>query len=154
MKYNLYFVLCWLYYQCLIRTFVLHIAPLHIYLFPLLAVSSQIYPLISDMKSNKSLFDIQLTHPFHFFLYHFLRYGCRPGKLFRLAKCAFDGKFSEEELLKWERTFLRRFFSQQFKRSCSPDGARIGSVSLAPGDLQLPSDVCGEIWIKEAEELE
>ena len=89
-----------------------------------------------------------------FFLYHFLRYGCRPGKLFRLAKCAFDGKFSEEELLKWERTFLRRFFSQQFKRSCLPDGPKVGSIALSPrGDLRMPSDASAQTFLRELDEI-
>lgn len=82
-----------------------------------------------------------------FFLYHTVRRGSSPAKIYRIAKDTFTGVYDSETILRWLKTFCRRFFSQQFKRSCSPDGVRIGSVSLAPGDLELPSDICGKLWL-------
>ena len=76
-----------------------------------------------------------------FFMYHMLRFGVRPEKLFRMAKLAFDGIYDEAVIYKWQRTFTWRFFSQQFKRSCLPDGPKVGSVAVSPrGDLRMPSD--------------
>ena len=89
-----------------------------------------------------------------FFLYHTVRRGCSPRKLYRIAKTVFCGEYDKAAVLKWLQVFIKRFFSQQFKRSCSPDGISIGSVSLSPADFRMPSDVCGELWIKEAMELE
>lgn len=90
-----------------------------------------------------------------FFLYHVLRYGCRPSKVFRLAAAAFDGTYGTDEILRWLRVFYRRFFSQQFKRSCLPDGPKVGSVAVSPrGDLRLPSDACAGLWLREVDELE
>ena len=115
-------------------------------------VATPISPeLLPDQKTEDSVGPYELHD---FFLYHMIRRGSSPAKIYRIAQETFAGIYDSVTIKKWLITFCRRFFSQQFKRSCSPDGARIGSVSLAPGDLQLPSDVCGEIWIKEAEELE
>ena len=76
-----------------------------------------------------------------FFLYYVLRFGFEPAKIFTLAKRAFENDFDSETILKWMKTFYRRFFAQQFKRSCLPDGVKVGSVSLSPrGDLRMPSD--------------
>lgn len=84
-----------------------------------------------------------------FFLYHFLRYGASPEKLYLLACHTFKEKFQKEEIKKWLITFLKRFFCQQFKRSCLPDGPKVGTISLSPrGDLRMPSDADVEIWIK------
>lgn len=89
-----------------------------------------------------------------FFLYHILRYGCRPSKVFRLAKAAFDGEYDSETILKWLKVFYRRFFSQQFKRSCLPDGPKVGSVAVSPrGDLRMPSDASSRLWLEELEGL-
>lgn len=89
-----------------------------------------------------------------FFLYYVLRWGYWPKKIYRMAKSAFKGVYSEEEILKWEKKFYWRFISQQFKRSCMPDGPKIGSVGLSPrGDLRMPSDATARIWAKELEEL-
>lgn len=89
-----------------------------------------------------------------FYLYYMLRGGCAPKKLYRLAKLAFAGEYDNETLKRWLKVFLRRFFTQQFKRSCLPDGPRVGSVSLSPrGDWRMPSDASAAIWLKEAEEL-
>ncbi|MDR2524838.1 MAG: NAD(+) synthase [Oscillospiraceae bacterium] len=89
-----------------------------------------------------------------FYLYHFFRFGFPPAKLFCMAKIAFEGQFAPEELLEWLRVFLRRFFSQQFKRSCLPDGPKVGSVALSPrGDWRMPSDASAALWLREAELL-
>ena len=89
-----------------------------------------------------------------FFIYYFLRYGFSPKKIYVLAQKAFAGTYSDETLRKWLLTFCRRFFSQQFKRSCLPDGPKVGSVSLSPrGDWRMPSDASSAIWLKECEDL-
>ncbi len=89
-----------------------------------------------------------------FFLYHILRFGYAPGKVYRIARIAFAGEYEDAVILKWLRKFYRRFFSQQFKRSCLPDGPKVGSVALSPrGDLRMPSDASAALWVKEAEEL-
>lgn len=89
-----------------------------------------------------------------FFLYHFLRYGATPKKIYMLAKHTFKNSFSKEEIKKWLKVFIRRFFTQQFKRNCIPDGVKVGSISLSPrGDLRMPSDASYEAWLKELEEI-
>lgn len=88
-----------------------------------------------------------------FFLYHFLRYGASPKKIFVIAKKTFKEKFSDEEIKKWLIVFIKRFFTQQFKRSCIPDGPKVGTISLSPrGDLRMPSDADSEIWLKDLED--
>lgn len=90
-----------------------------------------------------------------FFLYQMLRMCFPPAKIYRVAKEAFAGRYSSETILKWLRTFYWRFFSQQFKRSCLPDGPKVGSVAVSPrGDLRMPSDACVSAWIKEVETLQ
>ena len=90
-----------------------------------------------------------------FFLYQMLRMGFAPGKVYRLAKIAFAGRYSDETILKWLRTFYWRFFAQQFKRSCLPDGPKVGSVAVSPrGDLRMPSDACARAWIDEVAALQ
>ena len=87
-----------------------------------------------------------------FFLYYFLRCGFGPKKILFLAKHAFEGQFKESELKKWLTVFIKRFFSQQFKRSCIPDGPKVGSVSLSPrGDLKMPSDANAQEWLGQIE---
>ena len=89
-----------------------------------------------------------------FFLCHFFRFGSRPAKIYYLAKIAFAGKYEDETIKKWLKTFFRRFFSQQFKRSCLPDGPKVGSVVLTPrGDWRMPSDASAELWLKECDLL-
>ena len=89
-----------------------------------------------------------------FFLYYMLRFGYEPGKIFRLAETAFAGDYDRETILKWLKTFCRRFFSQQFKRSCLPDGPKVGTVALSPrGDWRMPSDACAAVWMKELDEI-
>ena len=87
-----------------------------------------------------------------FFLYHIIRWGSSPSKVYRLARYAFAGRYDDATVLKWLRNFYRRFFAQQFKRSCLPDGPKIGSVSLSPrGDWKMPSDACVKVWQDELE---
>lgn len=89
-----------------------------------------------------------------FYLYYVLRFGFEPSKIYRLAKTAFEGIYDNETILKWLRTFYRRFFTQQFKRSCLPDGPKIGTVALSPrGDWRMPSDACAAVWMKDLETL-
>lgn len=95
-----------------------------------------------------------------FFLYNMLRFGFRPRKIFMLARKAFDGShegasfYDDDTIRKWLKTFMRRFFGQQFKRSCLPDGPKVGSVSLSPrGDWRMPSDASVTLWLKECEQL-
>lgn len=89
-----------------------------------------------------------------FFLYHTVRYGAGPAKVFFLAKAAFAGEYGEEAIRKWLRIFLKRFFSQQFKRSCLPDGPKVGSVALSPrGDWRMPSDAEADLWLRELEDI-
>lgn len=89
-----------------------------------------------------------------FFLYYLLRFGYSPKKIFRLAQLAFEGQYESKAILKWMRIFYGRFFSQQFKRSCVPDGPKVGTVSLSPrGDLRMPSDACVTLWMQQIEEL-
>ncbi len=89
-----------------------------------------------------------------FFLYHILRHGCAPAKVYRLACTAFDGQFAPAEIKTWLCVFLRRFFSQQFKRNCLPDGAAVGSIGVSPrGGWVMPSDAVAALWLCEAETL-
>ena len=90
-----------------------------------------------------------------FYLYYVLRFGYEPSKIYRLAKYAFGGIYEDEIILKWLKKFYWRFFSQQFKRSCLPDGPKTGTVSLSPrGDWRMPSDACVTLWQKDLDALE
>ena len=91
-----------------------------------------------------------------FYLYQVLRFGFGPAKIFRLAKTAFAGRpeYPDSVLYKWLRNFYWRFFAQQFKRSCLPDGVKVGSVTLSPrGDWRMPSDAGARLWLDEVENL-
>ena len=89
-----------------------------------------------------------------FFLYYMVRFGYSPRKIFRVARLAFQGTYDDETIKKWLVIFTRRFFIQQFKRSCLPDGPKVGSVTLSPrGDWRMPSDAVSELWLSEAESL-
>ena len=89
-----------------------------------------------------------------FYLYYVLRFGFAPSKIYRLAQYAFAQHYDDETIVKWLKKFYWRFFSQQFKRSCLPDGPKVGSVDVSPrGGLRMPSDACVNVWIKELEEL-
>lgn len=89
-----------------------------------------------------------------FFMYHILRFGYEPAKVYRIARTAFEGQYDDAAILKWLKTFYRRFFSQQFKRSCLPDGPKVGSVAVSPrGDLRMPSDASASLWMASVENL-
>lgn len=90
-----------------------------------------------------------------FYLYYVMRFGFTPSKIYRLAVCALGSDYDKTQILKWLKVFYRRFFSQQFKRSCLPDGPKVGSVALSPrGDWRMPSDACVRIWMEELEQIE
>ena len=90
-----------------------------------------------------------------FYLYYILRFGFEPEKIYRLARKAFAGVYEKETILKWLKVFYRRYFAQQFKRSCLPDGPKVGSVAVSPrGDLRMPSDACATLWLAQLETLE
>ena len=89
-----------------------------------------------------------------FYLYYVLRFGFEPSKIYRLAKLAFEGIYDSATIMKWLKTFYRRFFAQQFKRSCLPDGPKIGTVALSPrGDWRMPSDACAQVWMRDLEKI-
>lgn len=117
-------------------------------------VSPELLP-PEDGKISQKTEDIVGPYELHdFYLYHMLRQGYPPKKVYRLAKVAFDGTYDDETILKWLKTFYRRFFAQQFKRSCLPDGPKVGSVAVSPrGDLRMPSDACARIWMDELEQI-
>jgi len=118
-------------------------------------VSPELLPPV-DGKIAQKTEDLVGPYELHdFFLYYMLRFGYRPEKIFRLARKAFAGQYEDEVILKWLKVFYRRFFTQQFKRSCLPDGPKVGSVGVSPrGDLKMPSDACVRIWMEEADSLE
>ena len=118
-------------------------------------VSPELLPSEDGAISQKTE-DLVGPYELHdFFLYQMLRMCFPPAKIYRVAKEAFAGRYSNETILKWLRTFYWRFFSQQFKRSCLPDGPKVGSVAVSPrGDLRMPSDACVSAWIKEVETLQ
>ncbi|MBR0305247.1 MAG: NAD(+) synthase, partial [Lachnospiraceae bacterium] len=117
-------------------------------------VSPELLPPTEGEISQKTE-DLVGPYELHdFFMYYILRYGYRPSKIFRLAKIAFKGEYSDEIIYKWLNTFYRRFFAQQFKRSCLPDGPKVGSVAVSPrGDLRMPSDAARRIWMDELESI-
>ncbi|MBQ9887164.1 MAG: NAD(+) synthase [Lachnospiraceae bacterium] len=118
-------------------------------------VSPELLPPEGGKISQKTE-DIVGPYELHdFFLYYVLRFGYEPAKVYRLACHAFKGVYDGETILKWLKTFYRRFFSQQFKRSCLPDGPKVGSVAVSPrGDLRMPSDACSRLWLEELEKIQ
>lgn len=117
-------------------------------------VSPELLPPKDGQISQKTE-DLVGPYELHdFFLYYLLRFGYSPAKIYRVARLAFAGAYEDEVILKWLKKFYWRFFSQQFKRSCVPDGPKVGSVALSPrGDLRMPSDACVRIWMDELEAL-
>lgn len=117
-------------------------------------VSPELLP-AEDGKISQKTEDLVGPYELHdFFLYYMLRLMYTPSKVYRLACIAFDGCYSKETILKWLKTFYRRFFAQQFKRSCLPDGPKVGSVAVSPrGDLRMPSDAQARIWLDEVEQI-
>ncbi|MGN0169932.1 MAG: NAD(+) synthase [Lachnospiraceae bacterium] len=118
-------------------------------------VSPELLP-PEDGKIAQKTEDLVGPYELHdFILYYVLRFGFSPEKIFRLAKIAFAGAYEDEVILKWMETFYRRFFAQQFKRSCLPDGPKVGSVAVSPrGDLRMPSDACASLWLEEVKRLQ
>lgn len=117
-------------------------------------VSPELLPPVNGVISQCTE---ELVGPYElhdFFLYYLLRCGFEPAKLYRIAKASFAGQYTPEEILKWMKLFYRRFFSQQFKRSCLPDGPKVGSVAVSPrGDLRMPSDASAALWMEQVEKL-
>ena len=117
-------------------------------------VSPELLPAVRGEISQRTE---ELVGPYElhdFFLYYVVRWGFTPRKIFRLAERAFQRRYSREILLKWLKSFYRRFFAQQFKRSCMPDGPKVGSVALSPrGDWRMPSDAVARLWLEELEGL-
>ncbi len=118
-------------------------------------VSPELLP-PEDGKISQKTEDLVGPYELHdFFLYQILRFGYGPEKILFMALKAFEDRYEKDVILKWLKTFYRRFFSQQFKRSCLPDGPKVGSVALSPrGDLRMPSDASSRIWLEELEKLE
>lgn len=116
-------------------------------------VSPELLPPTDDGSIEQKTEDILGPYDLHdFFLYHLIKYGASPDKILYLAERAFNGKFSSEFIRKTLKTFLSRFFTQQFKRSCTPDGPKVGSIALSPrGDWRMPSDAVAAVWLQKIE---
>lgn len=116
-------------------------------------ISPELIPADENGNIKQKTEDLVGPYELHdFFLYHFLRFGSSPAKIYFLAGQAFKDNYDKETIKKWLYTFFRRFFQQQFKRSCLPDGPKVGSVSLSPrGDWRMPSDAMATLWLKEIE---
>ena len=119
-------------------------------------VSPELLPPSDDGEIVQCTEDLVGPYELHdYFIYYTLRYGFAPKKIYRLAKKSFEGVYDGEVILKWLRVFIRRFFTQQFKRSCLPDGPKVGSVSVSPrGDLRMPSDASYEQWMRSLDDIE
>ena len=119
-------------------------------------ISPELIPADSDGNITQKTEDLVGPYELHdFFLYHTLRFGSFPKKIYYLAQIAFRDKYDGDTIKKWLRTFYHRFFTQQFKRSCMPDGPKVGSVSLSPrGDWRMPSDASAATWLDELNETE
>ena len=118
-------------------------------------VSPELLPAKENGEIAQKTEDLVGPYELHdFFLYHMMRFGSSPAKIFRLAKYAYAGAYTDDTILHWLKTFVRRFFIQQFKRSCMPDGPKVGTVTLSPrGDLRMPSDASFAVWMKELDSL-
>ena len=118
-------------------------------------ISPELIPADENGNIKQKTEDLVGPYELHdFFIYYFLRYGFRPKKIFLMAQKAFADTYDDDIIKKWLTTFCRRFFNQQFKRSCLPDGPKVGSVSLSPrGDWRMPSDASSALWLKECESL-
>ena len=118
-------------------------------------VSPELLP-PKDGEISQKTEDLVGPYELHdFFLYYMLRLGYSPKKVYRMALIAFEDTYDTDTIKKWLKTFYRRFFGQQFKRSCLPDGPKVGTIAVSPrGDLRMPSDACAAIWLEELEQLE
>ena len=116
-------------------------------------ISPELIPADENGDIKQKTEDLVGPYELHdFFLYYFMRFGFRPSKIFMLASLAFKEVYDEETIKKWLLIFFRRFFNQQFKRSCLPDGPKVGSISISPrGDWRMPSDASAAAWLKEIE---
>jgi NAD+ synthase (glutamine-hydrolysing) len=117
-------------------------------------ISPELLPADKDGEITQSTESVIGPYELHdFFLFHFLRYGESPERILYLAgQARFDGQYSEADFRKWLTVFLRRFFGNQFKRSCLPDGPKVGSISLSPrGDWRMPSDAAARLWLESVE---
>ena len=117
-------------------------------------VSPELLP-PKDGEISQKTEDLVGPYELHdFFLYYMLRFGYPPRKIYRAARKTFAGVYDDATIKKWLTTFVRRFFTQQFKRSCLPDGPKVGTVTLSPrGDWRMPSDAVSALWLREAENL-
>lgn len=118
-------------------------------------ISPELIPADSQGNILQKTEDLVGPYELHdFFLYYTLRYGFSPKRIYFLARNAFEGLHSDDVIRHWLRVFFRRFFNQQFKRSCLPDGPKVGSVCLSPrGDWRMPSDASSAAWLSEIEKL-
>lgn len=118
-------------------------------------VSPELLPPVDGTISQKTE-DLVGPYELHdFYLYYMMRFGFSPKKIFRLAVRTFEGEYDKATIYKWLRTFYWRFFSQQFKRSCIPDGPKVGSVALSPrGDWRMPSDASVALWMSELDDIQ
>ena len=118
-------------------------------------VSPELLP-PEDGKIAQKTEDIVGPYELHdFVLYYVLRFGYEPGKIFYMACKAFEGTYDKTTILKWMKVFYRRYFMQQFKRSCLPDGPKVGSAAVSPrGDLRMPSDASSRLWMEELEKIQ
>ena len=116
-------------------------------------ISPELTPADADGNIAQKTEDLVGPYELHdFFIYYIVRFGFRPSKVFMLAQHAFRGTYTDDVIRKWLQTFCRRFFNQQFKRSCMPDGPKVGTVCLSPrGDWRMPSDAMSTLWLKECE---
>lgn len=119
-------------------------------------VSPELLPPTSDGTISQKTEELVGPYELHdFFLYYFIRFGFGPAKIFRMACIAFDSVYDRDTILKWEKIFIRRFFTQQFKRSCLPDGPKVGTVTLSPrGDWRMPTDADYNLWMEELDSME
>ena len=118
-------------------------------------ISPELIPADEQGRIKQKTEDLVGPYELHdFFIYYFLRYGFSPSKIFVMAQKAFANDYDDETIKKWLKTFCKRFFTQQFKRSCLPDGPKVGTVSLSPrGDWRMPSDASYTLWLQECEKL-
>ena len=114
-------------------------------------ISPELIPADEQGNIKQKTEDLVGPYELHdFFLYYFMRYGFSPAKIFMLAQRSFAGVYDDDTIRKWLHTFCRRFFSQQFKRSCLPDGPKVGSIAISPrGDWRMPSDASSASWLTE-----
>ena len=122
---------------------------------PKTPVSPELLPPDKEGKTAQKTEELVGPYELHdFFLYNYMRFGYKPSKVFFLANAAFESEYDAKTIYKWLRNFYFRFFSQQFKRSCLPDGPKVGSVCLSPrGDLKMPSDASVKAWLDELEKI-